>query len=119
MCHDSDLGVYVLGEYCTLKSRNNRGDIEIIRIPLAQSAILSFSYSQYCPIGLDQKGTVLPTHDLNDKKNTHKGKAKLEKVTIKGRSCVLSEKVATCWVCDREGTRVGIMRFVPIPANCP
>lgn len=54
----------------TLKGRDNSGDVEIVRIPLAQSAILTFSYSQHCPIGLHQEGTVLTTHHLNDKAPT-------------------------------------------------
>lgn len=58
---------------CTLESRDDSGDVEVIRIPLAQSAILSFSYSQDRPIGLDQEGTVLSTHDLKDDEKTPKG----------------------------------------------
>lgn len=77
-----------MDEYCTLKSRDNSGDIEIIRIPLAQSAILPFSYSQYRPIGLDQEGTVLPTHNLEDNENTHKGKEKLEESSKQGQKAV-------------------------------
>lgn len=48
----------------TLKRRDDCGDIEVIRISLTQSAILALTHSQNRPVGLEQEGAVLSTHDL-------------------------------------------------------
>lgn len=51
-------------KHSTLKRRDDCGDIEVIRIPLAQSAILPLAHSQNRPVGLEQEGAVLSTHNL-------------------------------------------------------